>query len=395
MGKEKRLLLFIILLEIVLVAFAFIAGMATQQWLVNRPLQTSPYPLLTEAINILKNHALEALPDAGKLEHGMIRGLLQVYGDPYTVFVEPSQHELQTNQLEGKFGGIGARLERTADQNVLLYPYEDSPASLAGIKPGDRLLAIEDLLLEPETSFEVIQAAIRGPVGQPVVLRVVRLPALEEYTFSVIRQEISLPSVTWNLSAEAAQVGIVQINTIAATTPAEVARAIAELTDQGASHFILDLRNNAGGLVEAGVDTARLFLDQGVVIEQQYRSQAVTSFEVEKPGPFVDLPLVVLVNRGTASAAEIIAGGLQAQKRAKLVGSSTYGKNTIQLVFELQDGSSIHVTSARWWVPGLHSSVETGLQPDVNFPEEQSQDPLLLETAVQLVLEQVASDISR
>jgi carboxyl-terminal processing protease len=157
-----------------------------------------------------------------------------------------------------------------------------------------------------------------------------------------------------------------EINLIAASTADEILRAVKDLQNRGASHFILDLRNNPGGLLTAGVDISRLFLKDGLVIEQQYRGQPVESFKVEKPGPLADLDLAVLINRGSASAAEIIAGSLQAHHRASLIGSPSYGKDTIQLVFDLQDGSSLHVTAAQWWVPGLVSPISgVGLQPDV------------------------------
>ncbi len=139
-----------------------------------------------------------------------------------------------------------------------------------------------------------------------------------------------------------------------------------DLQQRGATAFVLDLRDNPGGLLDAGVDIARLFLKEGSVMQQQYRGQEVKTFEVEKPGPLADLPLAVLINHGSASAAEIAAGALQAHRRATLIGEPSYGKDSIQLVFTLQDGSSLHVTSAQWWIPGLQKPVgEQGLQPDI------------------------------
>jgi carboxyl-terminal processing protease len=153
---------------------------------------------------------------------------------------------------------------------------------------------------------------------------------------------------------------------IAASTPGEVEKAVNDLWQRQAQAYVLDLRNNFGGLLSAGVDIARLFLMEGVVMEHRYRDQDVEVFQVERPGPFVDLPLAVLVNENTASAAEIIAGALQVHQRAQIIGTPTYGKDTIQLVFELKDGSSLHVTSAQWWIPGLNPPIgESGLQPDI------------------------------
>jgi carboxyl-terminal processing protease len=180
------------------------------------------------------------------------------------------------------------------------------------------------------------------------------------------RAEIPLPSVTWHLDPDAPSVGVIEINVVAASTPEEIEKAVKDLSERGATAYILDLRDNFGGLLDAGVNTARLFLKDGMVIEQQYKGKDVESFEVERPGALADIPLVILVNENTASAAEIIAGALKAQGRAKILGKPTYGKDTIQLVFDLQDGSSLHVTSAHWWVPGLDPMLQgNGVEPDV------------------------------
>jgi carboxyl-terminal processing protease len=151
----------------------------------------------------------------------------------------------------------------------------------------------------------------------------------------------------------------------------------------------MDLRNNAGGLLSAGVDIARMFLQSGVVMKHQYRDQEVETYHVEKPGQFVQLPLVVLVNENTASAAEIIAGALKVHQRATIIGMPTYGKDSIQLVFSLNDGSSLHVTAAHWWIPGLDPPIgEGGLQPDIQIPggtDPNKGDPVLSAAAEALL----------
>ena len=162
-----------------------------------------------------------------------------------------------------------------------------------------------------------------------------------------------------------------------------------DLEQRGATAFVLDLRDNFGGLLDAGVDIARLFLADGIVIEQQYRGEAVQTFKVERKGALANVPLAILVNQHTASAAEIVAGALQQQQRAVLIGSASYGKDSIQLVFNLSDGSSLHVTSAKWWIPGLQPPLgENGLQPDLVIPT--SADPAApdeaMRAAVKLLL---------
>jgi carboxyl-terminal processing protease len=159
---------------------------------------------------------------------------------------------------------------------------------------------------------------------------------------------------------------VIQISRIAATTPDEVQEAILDLQEQGAELFVLDLRGNPGGLLDAGVNTARLFLESGIVIEEQYKDQPIRAYEVEEVGEFSDLPLAVIIDQGTASAAELIAWALKAQGRARIYGQRSYGKDSLQLIFELRDDSSLHVTAAKWWVPGLEPPLGgNGVQPDV------------------------------
>lgn len=358
----------------------FIAGFIAC-WIFESQFPT--WPILNQAKQILEQHGLTPLPEAPQLEYGMIRGMLQAYNDPFSNFVEPIQHELETNTLEGSFGGIGVRLGRDISNQVVLYPLPDSPAAQAGVLDNDRLIQVEDVLVLATTPYEEIQALIRGPVGTPVKILISRPPANEVHEIIILRDEILLPSVSWHIHPDQHQIGVIEVNVIAASTVREIQTAVSYLETQGAEAYILDLRDNFGGLLTAGVDTARLFLSEGVIIEQQYRGKMVESYTVDEPGPLVDLQLVVLVNQHTASAAEIVAGALQAHRRTLLIGSQTFGKNTIQLVFDLKDGSSLHVTSARWWIPGNESfTTENGLLPDIAFsPEAMIAEPNMVEAA--------------
>lgn len=346
------------------------------------------WEVFSQAYRILQDHGLKEAPAGASLEYGMIRGMLQAYDDPYTIFVEPAQHELETNTLEGSFGGIGVRLGRDEQNFPVLYPFPDSPAAQAGVLEGDRLVRVDDLEISSDTSTEAIQAAVRGPVNQRVRISVQRPPDYQELSFEIRRQEIPLPSVTWHLDSLEERLGVIEVNVIAASTPDEVLKAAQDLQSRGATAFVLDLRDNFGGLLTAGVDTARLFLSQGTVIEQQYKGKAVEVQRVERPGPLTEIPLAVLINQHTASAAEIIAGALQAHGRARLVGTRSFGKDTIQLVFNLKDESSLHITSAKWWIPDLAAPLGgSGLQPDIlveGEPEADKPDAYLLAAAALL-----------
>jgi carboxyl-terminal processing protease len=337
------------------------------------------YPILAESRRIFLENALYDIPPDPALEYGMIRGMLQAYNDPYSIFVEPPQHELETDSFEGSYGGIGARMVRDSENYILLYPFPDGPAARAGLVDGDRLVLVDDLEITPETTMEIAQASIRGPEGEMVVIGVARPPDHTHFEFEIERENIALPSVTWRIASEDARIGVVEINLIAASTPDEIKEAVSDLTNQGATHFVLDLRNNGGGLLDSGVDIAQLFLHEGTIIEQQHKNAPVDEFKAYFKGSLADIPILIFVNEGTASASEIIAGALQVHGRAKLIGTPTYGKDSIQLIFDLQDGSSLHVTSARWWIPGLElRSEEFRLHPDIPIPPEpQDTDPYI------------------
>jgi carboxyl-terminal processing protease len=355
----------ITLLVIFSVSAGFAAGFLAKTYL---SAGENEWPILNQAYQILQDHGYKDLPPAPILEYGMIRGLVQAYNDPYTIFVEPPQHELEGNVLHGSFGGIGVRLGKDPEGFVVLYPYPESPAFIAGIQEGDRLLEVDGLQITGETPMDTIEAALRGPVGERIAVTIARRPDFTPLDVQIKLGEIPLPSVTWHLDLVEPRLGIIEVNIIASSTPDEIQKAVKDLQSRGATAVALDLRDNFGGLLTAGVDTARLFLREGTVIQQQFRGEKLETYRVEQAGSFADLPLAVFVNQHTASAAEIVAGALKAQGRAQIIGTPTFGKDTVQFVFDLQDGSSLHVTAAHWWVPGLEPPLAgNGILPDLSI----------------------------
>jgi carboxyl-terminal processing protease len=323
---------------------------------------------------------MKEIPVDPALEYGMIRGMLEVYDDPYTVFLEPQQHELMSQSLEGKFGGIGAEISMDEGGNWTMFPFPDNPAEKAGIQNGDRLLEIDDSMVTSEWTSAQIQEAIRGPIGEKVKLVIGKAPDFSPIEKTIRRAEIQLPSITWRLDVGSPWIGIITINLMAATTNDEILVAVEKLKTQKATHFILDLRDNPGGYLSAGIEIARLFMSEGVIMEQQYPNKEVQQFKVTQRGELADLPVVLLINRNSASASEIAAGAMQINGRAILVGEPSYGKDTIQLIFDLEDGSSIRVTAAKWWIPGIENSIEGfSLQPDILViqNEDKSTDDIL------------------
>ncbi len=360
--KPRNESLILTILTVGAVVLAFVSGYLAHDLFAT---PNRDFPILAQAQEILIENTIRSIPGERRMEYGMIRGMIATLEDPFTTFNEPAQHELQTDSLQGTFGGIGVRLVQQSDGAFLLYPFPEGPASLAGIQDGDMLVAVDGRDFKSGAPVDEITAAIRGPEGTDVRIRISRGSAGELLDFSIQRAEVPLPSVTWRISAQEQRLGIIEINIIADRTPEEIRAAVEDLRTQGATHFAMDLRANGGGLLDAGVDAARLFLADGVVIQQQYRDREVDTFSVREPGPLEGLPLLIWVDHGTASAAEILAGSLQAQGRAELIGSPTFGKDVIQLVFELRDGSSIQVAAARWWFPDFQfPNGDAGLLPD-------------------------------
>jgi carboxyl-terminal processing protease len=345
------------------------------------------FSLLKQAYNILENHALEELPEDPAIEYGMIRGMLQAYSDPNTIFVEPVEHELSSDNLEGSFGGIGVRISRDDQANFIIFPFPDSPSEKAGLMEGDQIISVDDLDITPDLDMSTLQASIRGPVGKSVRISIIRPPDEQIYTVHIVRTSISIPSVTWHPLLEEPRVGLIEINIIAASTPDEIQKAVRELQDRGVTHFILDLRDNRGGLLNSGVEITRLFLKEGKILQEQYRGKPIKTYHVTKSGPLAEIPLAVFVNANTASAAEIIAGAIKAQNRATVIGTHTFGKDTIQLVFDLNDGSSLHVTAAKWWIPDLDPLSKGGLEPNILVTGNQSQTEEYIDTAVEVLLQ--------
>ncbi len=365
MATKKETIITIILSLLGLLS-AFVAGFIIHGWIYPPEIDLQ---ILSEAQSALHEYAYDSLPEKPALEYGMIYGMVQAYNEPYTVFVEPPQHELETDILEGRYGGIGATLGRDDDNYIVLYPFADSPAFEAGILDGDRLVAVDGNPISNESDFATAIANIRGPEGEKVNVTIQRPPDYTTYEFSIRRKDIPIPSVTWHLADKESRLGLIEVNVIGTSTQNEIINAVDDLQSQGATHFALDLRGNGGGYLDAGIEIAGLFLADGLIIEQQYRGEHAELIKVNKPGELANIPLVVLVDHYTASAAEIIAGAIQNNGQAILIGSPTFGKNSIQVVVDLSDGSSLHVTTAKWWFPGMEFPQDgRGLFPEIEIP---------------------------
>ncbi|MBN1230358.1 MAG: PDZ domain-containing protein [Anaerolineales bacterium] len=350
------------------IALAFVLGWLLHGWILPREMDL---PILSSAQQLLVDNGFYPVPDDPKLEYGMIHGMMSAYGDPYSRFVEPANQELETDSLTGSYGGIGCEIRIDENGNTLLYPFTGSPSEEEGVHPGDQLLKVDGVEITNEMSISEIAALVRGPENKTVKLLIFRAETKEEIEFLIKRGNIPLPSVTWYVALENERVGVVQINLVAETTPDEIKKAISLLEAEGVESFIMDLRGNGGGYLNEGVAVAELFLEEGDIIVEEFNDGSQKMFTVENPGPYPNIPLVVLVDGNTASAAEIIAGSLQAHHRVILVGTTTYGKNTVQAIYTLEDNSSLHLTRAEWSIPGLEFPTEYGgLIPDIIVSQE-------------------------
>jgi carboxyl-terminal processing protease len=361
------------------------AGYAFRDYVVNdRPTEeeADSLALYWEVWHRIEEQFLGELPAAPVTTYGAIHGALATLNDPYTVFIEPEPASQEKAQLEGQFGGIGAFVSRDEAGNVLLDPMRDQPAEQAGLQTDDRLVAVDGTPILPEMSTDAIINLIRGDVGTEVVLTVEREGAAEPIDLTIVRAIIETPSVFWRILEEESTIGYIQLTSFTERSNDELGQAIDELTEQGAQSFILDIRDNGGGLLETAVDVASQFLRDGVVLHENRKNEGERVYEVRGQGKALDQPLVLLVNGGTASASEIVAGALQDRNRAPLIGEKTFGKGSVQLIYELSDDSRLHVTVAKWFTPNNNAIDGVGLVPDIEvlFTQEDrdnNRDPQL------------------
>ena len=356
---------------VILAVSAFAAGYLTRELVNGRgdsSLAHADQELSTfyEAWRLIDENFLGALPEARDVTYGAIRGSLATLNDPYTVFIEPAAREVERERLQGKFGGIGAYIVRSEETGeVILETIPGNPAEIAGIVTGDVLLAVDGTPVTTATTVPELIDRVKGEKGTAVVLTVRHPGATDSVDISVIRDDILLPSVAYRLLEQNGTIGYIQLSRFSGESSQEVGAAIQDLQSQGATHLILDLRQNGGGLRDAAVEVVDHFLEDGPVLYLESQKDGERVFNATAGSVAPTEPLVVLIDGGTASASEIVAGALQDRDRAVLIGSRTFGKGSVQLVFDLSDGSSVHVTSARWLTPNRNQIDQSGLEPDI------------------------------
>ncbi len=294
-----------------------------------------------------------------------IQQMLASLDEPFTRFLKPEQYRSLQVNTSGELTGVGLQIALNPKTGVLevVAPLAGSPAEKAGIQPRDRILQIEGVPTA-ELTLDEAAARMRGPIGSRISL-IVERDGERNIEVQLVRDRIALNPVVAEFRSmpDSVPTGYIRLNQFNANATAELAHAIAHLEEQGADAYILDLRNNPGGLLQAGIEIARLWLDEGTIVYTVNRQGIQGTFEAFSSALTHD-PLVVLVNQGTASASEILAGALQDNGRAQLVGETTFGKGLIQSLFELSDGSGLAVTVAKYETPKHRDIHKQGITPD-------------------------------
>lgn len=319
--------------------------------------------------------------------YGAIKGMLAAFGDPYTTFFDPEENKQFLDEIAGEFGGVGIEMAQKEGVLTVIAPLKNSPAYKAGMQAGDKIVKIDDKLSADMSTDEAIKF-IRGAPGTTVVLTVVREGLSEPKAFSIVRDTIKIPTVdTERFDAEG--VFVIKLYNFSAQSPELFRQALVEFSDSGYDKLVLDLRNNPGGYLEASVQMASWFLPKGTVVVKEIgkSDKDTVSHNSQGPGVLKDkIKMVVLVNGGSASASEILAGALSEHGIATLAGQKTFGKGSVQEVVSVTPDTSLKVTIAKWYTPNGISISDEGLTPSVEIPASKDADnDTQLKAAVKLL----------
>ncbi len=335
------------------------------------PLQTSsPKELQTlfvpfwEAWNIIHKQYVDQPVDDVKLMQGAINGMMELLGDEHSTYMDPQTFSDANSQLAGSFEGIGAYVDTTADYLTIISPIPGSPADKAGLQPGDKIIKIDDKDMTG-INPELVRLKVLGPAGSSVKLTISRKGESTPLEFSIIRDKIVVKSASGKMLDN--NIAYVQITTFGDSTTSELKSTLTELMANNPQGLILDLRNNGGGYLQTAVEVVSQFAPKGVVLYEKLGDGTQNKYDVIPGGLATDIPMVVLINEGSASASEITAGALQDYGRAKLVGVQSYGKGSVQNWVPLSnDEGAVRVTIAKWYTPNNRSiDNHVGLTPDV------------------------------
>jgi len=341
-----------------------------------------------EVWNIVHNDYVDQPVDDTQLMRGAISGMLAVLGDKHTSYMDPDEFEEANTSLSGEYQGIGAWVDITGEYVEIVSAMKGFPAEAAGLRPKDKVIAINGKDMTG-VDGQIVLNQIRGPKDTDVTLTILR--GEESFDVTITRAAIVVPTVDYEMLE--GNIAYVALNTFNENSTPELRAALTELLSQNPKGLIFDLRNNGGGYLATAIEVASEFIDQGVVMYEEYGDGSRDTYTAFGGGRATEIPLIVLVNEGTASASEIVAGAIQDYDRGQLVGMVTYGKGTVQNWIALDDAQGgVRVTIARWLTPNGTQISEVGLTPDfiVEITEEDYANGLdpQLDKAIELLLQQ-------
>lgn len=341
-----------------------------------------------EAWQIIHQQYVDQPVDDTKLMEGAIRGMMESLGDPHSTYMDPQTYKDANAQLAGSYEGIGATVDSTGDYLTIVSTFPGSPAEKVGLVSGDQIIAVDHKDMTG-TNPELVRQKVIGPAGTTVHLTIERKGVSAPLEFDVTRAKIVMASASGKMLANG--VAYVQVTTFGENTTKELIAALKTLMAQKPKGLILDLRDNGGGYLQTAVEVVSQFQDKGPVLYEQYGDGSRKEYDVIPGGLATKIPMVVLINEGTASASEITAGALQDYGRAKLVGVVSYGKGSVQNWVPISnDQGAVRVTIARWLTPKDRQIDKKGLTPDVYVPRtaddrKAGRDPQL-EAAVETLM---------
>lgn len=346
-----------------------------------------------EAWNLVHENYVDQPVDDIALMRGAISGMMNALGDKHSSYMDPEDFKAANDSIDGSYEGIGAYVDSTTEYLTITSPIPGSPAERAGLLPGDQVIAIDG---EDMTGIdaELARKKVLGPAGTTVVLTIYREGEEAPLEFTIVREKIVIASASGKMLEN--DIAYIQVTTFGANTTPELLATLEELMAQNPKGIILDLRNNGGGYLQTSVEVASQFISEGVVLHEQYGDGKRDTYQAQSGGLATDanIPMLVLINEGTASASEIVAGALQDHGRAKLVGTVSYGKGSVQNWIPLSgENGAVRITIAKWLTPNENWIHEVGLTPDYAVdltPEDREADlDPQLDKAVEILLEMI------
>lgn len=349
--------------------------------------ELTPLQNLQNVIYLIENYYVED-KNLDELVESAISGMLKEL-DPYSSYLSPEEYEDMQIEFEGEFGGIGIVITIREEKLTIVSPIKNTPGDKADLKSGDVIKAIDGDLTSKMSQEKAVDM-MRGEPGTDVTLTISR-EETEEFDVEITRANIEVPYVEHNMETE--KIGYLTINQFAKDVGYDTQSAIQDLKSQGAEAIVLDLRTNPGGVLEESIKVASNFIDEGEVVTVKSRTKEDEVYNTVSDIDAVDLPMIVLINQGSASASEIVAGAISDYDRGMLLGKKTFGKGTVQTVIPMGDGSALRLTTARYYTPDGTFIHEKGIEPNVEVEfDPDSEEDEQLQNAIELLQEQLKDE---